>query len=320
MRSPPRSRRKQTGLASRGIDGLGDIHLKLFRPIRAMLAERLETLEEIFERMGKAAVEYKYDGLRVQAHVSPKRIELFSRHLENITGQFPEIVDALRSAMTDRASIVEGEAVPVDPNTGEFLPFQEVSRRRGRKTEVERMAREFPVTLFAFDCLLRSEEDLTARPYHERRKALEAVAKPNDGIRHSTVRVTEDVKQAEAFFDLALQAGCEGLMAKALDSTYDAGARGYQWIKFKKEYSAALSDTIDLVIVGAFAGRGKRAGTYGALLMAAYDKGADVFRTVCKLGSGFDDATLSTLPEKLAPQQTPHQPARVDSKLQPDAW
>src|SRR3989442_1787744 len=153
-------------LASKGVDGLTEIHLRLFRPIRAMLAERLETLEEIFKRMGKAALEYKYDGLRVQAHVSPKKIELYSRHLENITGQFPEVVDALRSAITDRATIVEGEAVPVDPNTGEFLPFQEISRRRGRKNEVERMAREFPVTLFAFDCLLRSDEDLTARPYH----------------------------------------------------------------------------------------------------------------------------------------------------------
>src|SRR5438034_2254563 len=307
-------------LASKGIDGLGDIHLKLFRPIRAMLAERLETLEEIFERMGKAALEYKYDGLRVQAHVSPKRIELFSRHLENITGQFPEIVDGLRSAIKDRAAIVEGEAVPVDPNTGEFLPFQEVSRRRGRKTEVERMSKEFPVTLFAFDCLLRSEEDLTARPYTERRKALEGVVHASDEIRPSTVRVTDDVKQAEAFFDEALQAGCEGLMAKALDSTYDAGGRGYQWIKFKKEYSAALSDTIDLVVLGAFAGRGKRAGTYGALLMAAYDKDADVFRTVCKLGTGFDDATLAVLPKRLAPNRVAHRPVRVDSKLEADDW
>src|SRR5437870_7434695 len=144
-------------LASKGLKGLDEIRLKLFRPIRAMLAERLETLEEIFTRMGKAALEYKYDGLRVQAHVSRTKIELFSRHLENITEQFPEVVDALRSAITDRATIVEGEAVPVDPNTGEFLPFQEVSRRRGRKTEVERMSKEFPVTLFAFDCLLRSE-------------------------------------------------------------------------------------------------------------------------------------------------------------------
>ena len=307
-------------LASKGIDGLNETHLRLFRPIRAMLAERLETLEEIFERMGKAALEYKYDGLRVQAHISPKKIELFSRHLENITSQFPEIVEGLRNAVRGRAVIMEGEAVPVDPNTGEFLPFQEVSRRRGRKTDVERMSKEFPVTLFAFDCLLGGDEDLTSRPYTERRRALEAVIKPTDGIRHSTVRVTDDVKQAEAFFDEALQAGCEGLMAKALDSTYDAGARGYQWIKFKKEYSAALSDTIDLVIVGAFAGRGKRAGTYGALLMAAYDDEGDVFRTTCKLGTGFADEILFALPDKLKRAKRDRKPARVDSKLEPDAW
>src|SRR6266542_796063 len=307
-------------IAAKGLDGLEEIHLKLFRPIRAMLAERLETLEEIFERMGKAALEYKYDGLRVQAHISPKRIELFSRHLEIHTCPSPRWMLGLHGALRVRGAIVEGEAVPVEPNTGEFLPFQEVSRRRGRKTEVERMAKEFPVTLFAFDCLLRGDEDLTARPYTERRKALEAALTPNEGIRHSTVHVTDDVKQAEAFFDEALQAGCEGLMAKALGSTYDAGARGYQWIKFKREYSAALSDTIDLVIVGAFAGRGKRAGTYGALLMAAYDDQADIFRTTCKLGTGFADETLLALPEKLKGAKRDRKPARVDSKLEPDVW
>jgi DNA ligase-1 len=176
------------------------------------------------------------------------------------------------------------------------------------------------VTLFAFDCLLRGDDELTGRPYTERRKALEAMLTPNESIRLATVRVTDDVKQAEAFFDEALQAGCEGLMAKALDSTYDAGARGYQWIKFKKEYSTAMSDTIDLVIVGAFAGRGKRAGAYGALLMAAYDEQADVFRTTCKLGTGFDDETLLALPDKLKGAQRDDKPARVDSKLEPDVW
>ncbi|TLZ68570.1 MAG: ATP-dependent DNA ligase [Methanobacteriota archaeon] len=307
-------------IAAKGLKGLDEVRLKLFRPIRAMLAERLETLEEIVQRMGKAALEYKYDGLRVQAHISPSKIQLFSRHLEDITGQFPEIVEGLRKLSVDRETIVEGEAVPVDANTGEFLPFQEVSRRRGRKTDVERMAKEFPVTLFTFDCLLRGEEDLTPRPYSERRKALETVINVSEGIRHSTVRVTDDVREAERFFDEALQAGCEGLMAKALDSPYEAGARGYQWIKFKKEYSAALSDTIDLVIVGAFAGRGKRAGSYGALLMAAYDEASDVFRTTCKLGTGFDDETLRQFPEKLKAARRERRPARVDSKIEPDIW
>jgi DNA ligase-1 len=307
-------------IAAKGLKGLDEIHLKLFRPVRAMLAERLETLEDIFKRMGTAALEYKYDGLRVQAHVSPTKIQLFSRHLENITGQFPEIVEGLRKTIGDREAIIEGEAVPVDSNTGEFLPFQEVSRRRGRKTDVDKMAKEFPVTLFAFDCLLQDGKDLTPRPYTERRRALEAVVNVLDGIRHSTVRVTGDVREAEKFFDEALQAGCEGLMAKALESTYDAGARGFQWIKFKKEYSAALSDTIDLVVIGAFVGRGKRAGTYGALLMAAYDPQADVFRTTCKLGTGFDDETLLSLPERLKAWRSERRPARVDSKLEADFW
>jgi len=307
-------------LASKGLSGLESVRLQLFRPIRAMLAERLETLEEILQRLGKCALEYKYDGLRVQAHITPKRIELFSRHLENITGQFPEIVEGLRSAVKDRNAIIEGEAVPVEPNTGEFLPFQEVSRRRGRKTDVERMAKEFPVSLFAFDCLLERDEDLTPRPYRERRKSLESFLRPTDGIRLATVRITDSAKEAEGFFDEALQAGCEGLMAKSLESTYDAGARGFQWIKFKKEYSAEMSDTIDLVVVGAFAGRGKRAGGYGALLMAAYDEKADVFRTTCKLGTGFDDETLRKLPEKLKALKRERRPARVDSKLEADVW
>lgn len=307
-------------LAERGLEGVDAIRLKLFRPIRAMLAERLETLEEILERLGRCALEYKYDGLRVQAHVSREKIQLFSRHLENITGQFPEIVEGLRKAIGGRSAIVEGEAVPVDSNTGEFLPFQEVSRRRGRKTDMEHMAKEFPVTLFTFDCLLVEGEDLTVKSWQERRRSLESIVRLTEQIRLSTVRITDELKEAEAFFDEALQAGCEGLMAKALDSVYEAGARGFQWIKFKKEYSAELSDTVDLVVVGAFAGRGKRAGTYGALLMAAYDDEEDMFRTTCKLGTGFDDETLFALPEKLGALQRDRRPARVDSKLEPDVW
>jgi DNA ligase-1 len=307
-------------LVAKGLPGLDSIHLKLFRPIRAMLAERMETLNEIFDRLGRCALEYKYDGLRVQAHVSRTKIGLFSRHLENITVQFPEIVSGLRAAIPSRDLILEGEAVPVDPNTGEFLPFQEVSRRRGRKTDLERMVKEFPVTLFAFDCLLQDGEDLTPQPYTARRQALESALQGTEDIRLATVRITDSPNEAEEFFDEALQAGCEGLMAKAPDSAYEAGARGFLWIKFKKEYSAALSDTIDLVIVGAFAGRGKRAGSYGALLMAAYDDQSDVFRTTCKLGTGFDDETLLALPDRLKASRRDRRPARVDSRLEPDAW
>ncbi len=307
-------------LAAEGLAGLKKVRLKLYRPIRAMLCERLETLEEILMRLGKCALEYKYDGLRVQAHIGPKGIRLFSRHLEDITEQFPDLVAGLRGAFHGDAGIVEGEAVPVDPNTGEFLPFQTVSRRRGRKYDVDVMTKEYPVSLFLFDCLLEGDEDLTGRPYTERRARLLERVRQKERVQLATYRDTDDAREAEAFFDTALQVGGEGLVAKALDSTYEAGARGYQWVKFKRDYAAAMSDTVDLVVVGAFAGRGKRAGTYGALLMAAYDKDPDVFRTVCKLGSGFDDATLASLPKRLAPHRVDHKPARVDSKLEPDVW
>src|SRR5437773_8557387 len=307
-------------LASEGLDGLKTIRLKLYRPIRAMLCERLETLEEILKKLGKCALEYKYDGLRVQAHIGPKGIRLFSRHLEDITDQFPDLVAGLTDAFRGEAGIVEGEAVPVDSNTGEFLPFQTVSRRRGRKYDVEVMMKEYPVSLFLFDCLLEGDEDITGHPYVERRTRLRKAVKETDRVQFATYRDTDDVKDAEAFFDTALQIGGEGLVAKALNSTYEAGARGYQWIKFKRDYAAAMSDTVDLVVVGAFAGRGKRAGTYGALLMAAYDKDDDVFRTVCKLGSGFDDETLAALPKRLAPHRRDRKHARVESKLEPDAW
>ena len=307
-------------LAKEGPRGLAKIRLQLFRPIRSMLCERLETLEEILQRLGRCALEYKYDGLRVQAHIGRSETRLFSRHLEDITVQFPDLVAGLKDAHEGTQGIVEGEAVPVDPNTGEFLPFQEVSRRRGRKYDVDVMMKEYPVTLFLFDRLFEDGEDITGRPYRERRERLHKRIRPNERVQLATFIETDDPKEAEAFFDTALQVGGEGLVAKALDSVYEAGARGYQWIKFKREYAAAMSDTVDLVIVGAFAGRGKRAGTYGALLMAAYDKDGDVFRTVCKLGSGFDDATLTALPERLAQHRLPQRPARVDSKLEPDAW
>ena len=307
-------------LAEEGLKGLSKVRLMLYRPIRAMLCERLETLDEILKRLGKCALEYKYDGLRVQAHIGLKGIRLFSRHLEDITEQFPDLVAGLKDSFRGKAGIVEGEAVPVDSNTGEFLPFQTVSRRRGRKYDVDVMMKEFPVTLFLFDCLLDGDEDLTGTRYVDRRARLHGRIRLGERVQLATYEDTDDVREAEAFFDTALQIGGEGLVAKALDSTYEAGARGYQWIKFKRDYSAAMSDTVDLVIVGAFAGRGKRAGTYGALLMAAYDKDADVFRTVCKLGSGFDDATLESFPKRLAAHRVPHRPARVDSKLEADVW
>jgi len=308
-------------LATKGLDGLAGIHLQVGRPILSMLCERVPTLREVFERLGgKCAFEYKYDGLRMQVHLAKDGVQIFSRRLENISAQFPEIVAAARAAFTAKDGIIEGEGVPVDPNTGDLLPFQEVSHRRGRKVGVEAMAVELPVTLFLFDVLLKDGEDLTAKTYEERQKTLHTSVKESDRVKFAEVLVTDDEAKAETFFENAITRGCEGLVAKSLTSVYEAGARGYQWVKIKRDYQAEMTDTVDLVVVGGLAGRGKRAGTWGALLCAAYDKPSDTFQTVCKLGTGFTDEMLASFRDRFGKLVVPHRHARVDSAMQADAW
>lgn len=308
-------------LASEGLDGLAGMRLRVGRPVLSMLCERIPTLKEVFERMGgPCAFEYKYDGLRMQVHITRDAVQIFSRRLENITSQFPEIVAAVRAAFTATDGIIEGEGVPVDPNTGDILPFQVVSQRRGRKIDVDAVAAEFPVTLFVFDCLLRDGEDLTTRTYEDRRQTLKAVVRPGDRVKYAHTIDTNDEAGAERFFEEAIQRGCEGLVAKALDSVYEAGARGYKWVKLKRDYQSEMTDTVDLVAIGGLAGRGKRAGTWGALLMAAYDKPTDTFKTACKLGTGFTDEMLASFPEKFGPHRLEHRHARVDSAMEADAW
>jgi DNA ligase-1 len=308
-------------LKAEGLDGLEHIRLEVNVPLRAMLAERLTTLEEIFERMdGKCAFEFKYDGLRIQAHIKGGTVELFSRNLEKITDQFPEVVKALSESFTGSEGILEGECVPVNPNTSEFLPFQEVSHRRGRKYELKAAAKDYPVNLMLFDCIYLDGEDLTTSAFSARRERLEKAVRPTGIVKLSELKVTDDVKAAEEFFEKALEMGCEGVMAKSLSSPYNAGSRGFHWIKHKREYKSEMVDTADLVVVGAFAGRGRRSGKYGALLMASYDKDTNAFKTVCKLGSGFDDATLEELPKMLEPFKTDERDSRVESRLQADYW
>jgi DNA ligase-1 len=292
-------------------------------PIRAMLAERLSSPEEILEKLGgTAAFEYKYDGVRVQAHISKEGIKLFSRRLEDLTPQFPDVVSDLRKAFKGNETIVEGECVPIDLNTGEMLPFQEVSHRRGRKYGLENAIEEYPVRIFLFDCLYLDGEDLTEHPLSARRKALEGIIDQGNAARLSEMRVLDNPQEVVSFFNRALQDGCEGLMAKSIgeESVYRAGARGFLWIKYKKEYRSEMTDTVDLVAVGAFAGRGRRGGLYGALLMATYNDEKDRFETVCKLGSGFDDEFLAALPGLLEPYKEGEKHRHVESKMDADFW
>jgi len=310
-------------VASHGVGGVKGFKISVGRPVRPMLCERLSSAQEILAKLeGKGSAEYKYDGLRIQAHVSKKQIQLFSRRLENITGQFPDVAKSLRDVVTAEQSILEGECVAVDPNTGDMLPFQVVSQRRGRKYEIETMAEEVPVTVFLFDVLYADGRDFTLAPYLDRRRELTKIVTESEQVHIAEQLVTEDAEELEHYFDKAVSLGCEGLVVKNIGagSVYQAGARGWLWIKYKRSYKAEVADTFDLVPVGAFHGRGKRAGTYGALLMAVYNPENDQFETISKLGSGFTDEDLEELPRILGRDAIPHRHPRVSSEMKADVW
>jgi DNA ligase-1 len=310
-------------VAKEGLDGIRKFRITIGRPIRSMLCERLPTAQEILDKLGGVgAAEYKYDGLRVQAHISPREVHLFSRRLENITDQFPDVAKLLRDSIRAKEAIVEGECVAVDLDTGDMLPFQVISQRRGRKYEIDRMAEEVPVTVFLFDVLYLNGRDLTTIPYIKRRSELVKIAKDSEHVAIAEQFLVKDAKKLEALMDRAVAAGCEGLVVKNTSdqSIYQAGARGWLWIKYKRSYKAEVQDTFDLVPVGAFAGRGRRAGSYGALLMAVYNPDADVFETLCKLGSGFKDEDLVNLPKLMKEYVVEDKHPRVNSLMQPDFW
>ena len=309
-------------VAKDGLDGIRKFKISVGRPIRPMLCERLPDPKDILEKLGgEGAAEYKYDGLRVQAHLQGQKVHLFSRRLENITDQFPDLAKSLRKSIDD-AAIVEGECVAVDPDTGDMQPFQVISQRRGRKYELDKATEEIPVTGFLFDLLYLNGRDFTRVPYLERRKQLQSAVKASEHVSLSTQILVSDSEHLERFMEEAVTAGCEGVVVKSTSeqSVYQAGARGWLWIKYKRSYKSQVEDTFDLVPVGAFAGRGRRAGTYGALLMAVYNDKVDVFETICKLGSGFKDEELATLPRTLDPYRSPHRNSRVNSLMEPDAW
>ncbi len=310
-------------LAAGGLAAVERIHVRAGNPVRPMLAQRLSSPAEVLAKLGGAcAAEYKYDGIRVQAHrTGDGHLELFTRRLERISTQFPDVVELLDAGLGPREAILEGELVAADPASGELRPFQEVMFRR-RKHGIAEAVRDVPVSLFCFDLLYADGQDLTRLPYLERRARLEGAVTLSPRLRLATAEQVSSEEALEALFEQAVADGCEGLLCKSLTPTagYQAGARGWLWIKLKRDYRTELSDTLDLVVVGALAGRGRRAGIYGALLLAAYDPAADVFRTVCKCGTGFSDADLAALPARLAPLARPERPARVDARRHADVW
>jgi DNA ligase-1 len=310
-------------LVSGGVAAVEQIQVRPGNPVRAMLAQRLSDATEILGKLGgECAAEYKYDGVRVQAHrTADGGIELFTRRLERVSAQFPDVVELLAAGLGPAEAIIEGEVVAFDPAAGELRPFGEVMTRR-RKHGIADAVRDVPVGMFCFELLFADGQDFTRLPYPERRARLAEAITLSSQLRLTTAVEVATPAALNAAFEQAVTDGCEGLMCKSvsLDAIYQAGARGWLWIKLKRDYRTELSDTVDLAVVGAFAGRGRRAGVYGALLLAAYDADADVFRAVTKCGTGFSDAELAELPARLAPLARSDRPARVDARQQPDVW
>jgi DNA ligase 1 len=310
-------------LASGGLDAVRELRVRPGNPVRVMLAQRLSDADEILAKLGgRCMAEYKYDGMRVQVHrTADGEIELFTRRQERVSNQFPDVVELLMAGVGPREAILEGEVVAYDAAAGELRPFQEVMFRR-RKHGIAEAARDVPVGLFCFELLYADGEDLTGLPYLDRRARLDQAVTLSDRLRLTTALEVATAPALEAAFEQAVADGSEGLVCKSTGSgaVYQAGARGWLWIKLKRDYRTELADTIDLVIVGAYAGRGRRRGTYGAVLLAAYDPETEVYRTLGKCGTGFSDAELSALPARLAPFIRKQQPARVDSRVTADVW
>ncbi len=309
-------------VVEKGIEGIKRFRVSVDEPIRPMLAERLSSPEEILGKLGgKCMAEYKYDGERLQAHKSGDIVTLYSRRLEDISSQYPDAVKLFKKHVKAKEAILECECVVVDVNSGEMRPFQELMHRR-RKYEIERAIEDYPVSLFMFEALYVDGKDLTFEPYTQRRRMLEQIIRESERVKLAQHMIVGDARELEKFFLEAIENGCEGLVCKSIakDSVYQAGARGWLWIKYKRDYKSEMRDTVDLVAVGAFHGRGKRAGTYGALLLAAYNSEDDTFETVTKCGTGFTDEDLAKLPKMMEKHVVSHKHPRVKSTLEADVW
>jgi DNA ligase 1 len=309
-------------LAEEGYEAIHDFHVRVGSPIRVMAAQRLSTAEEVIEKLeGQCSAEYKLDGERFQIHKKGSKVQIFSRRLENITHMYPEVVTMTGDLVRAGEAIIEGEAVAYDPATGDDLPFQALMQRR-RKYGIEEMMEKIPVRVYLFDCLYADGVDLTLRPYPERVAVLESIVNQREEFKRVESLRTSDPAEMDRFFQQAIADGTEGVVVKSTgpESIYRAGARSWLWVKLKRSYQSKMQDTVDLVVVGAFHGRGRRAGSYGALLAAAYDQEADLFRTVCKVGSGFTDENLGQIPSTFKSLEIPHRHARVDSLLDAEVW
>ncbi len=307
-------------IASKGLKGIEEFEIILFNPIRPMLADRVKSEEDAIEKIGNEfAAEYKLDGERVQIHIEGEKVILFSRSLENISNYYPDIIEKIPKSIQADNVILEAEAVAVNENTGEFLPFQELMHRR-RKYKIEKAVTQYPITVNFFDILYANGKSCLELDYKDRREKLEKIVKEDDFAKHIPMTIVKNQNHIEDFFENSINAGSEGLMLKMLDKPYQAGSRGSHWLKLKREYQNELGDSLDLVVIGGFFGKGRRTGNYGTLLLATYNEDDDTFPSLCKVGTGFSDESLDQLYQILHPKVTIKKNPRIDSEMEADVW
>ncbi|ASJ09720.1 DNA ligase [Thermococcus siculi] len=279
-----------------GNEGLSKVKIQIGKPIRPMLAQNAADVKEALVEMGgKAAFEIKYDGARVQVHKDGDSVVVYSRRLENVTRSIPDVVSAILESIKAERAIVEGELVAVGEE-GRPRPFQFVLRRFRRKYNIDEMIEKIPLELNLFDVMFIDGESLIETPFEERRKKLEGLVDESEKIKIAVQLVTSNAEEAQKFYEKALELGHEGVMAKRLDSVYEPGNRGKKWLKVKP-----TMEDLDLVIIGAEWGEGRRAHLLGSYLVAAFDPHSGEFVPVGKVGSGFTDEDLAEFTRMLKP-------------------
>lgn len=304
-----------------GLSAVQKLDVEFGRPIRSQLCERLPDPKSILEKYGgDAHVQYKYDGFRIQIHKKGKQVRLFSRNLEETTPMFPDVIEGVLKQIKADSIILDSEGLAYNPESEEFLPFQETTKRR-RKHGIEDAAKTLPLKAFVFDIMYINGKSLVDTPLSER---LQIMAKAIDGdevlIEQPGVFMNDAAKM-DAMLQDALTKGLEGLIVKRPDSLYEAGARNFNWIKLKRHSSGELKDTIDCVILGYIFGRGKRADFgAGALLVGVYDKEKDEFVTVSKIGTGLTDEEWREIHRRADKIKVDHKPARVNAVMEPSVW
>ena len=303
-----------------GVRGVEKLQITVGRPVRPELAERLPNPEAVIKKLGLVGVQPKYDGFRVQIHKDGDKVAIYSRNLENMSLMFPELITATKRDLKVGTVILDGEAIAYNPDTEEYLPFQETTKRR-RKYGIEDLAGKLPLRAFIFDVLYKDGRDLTPLPYTDRLKIVDEVVKVSETLLPAPLVRTDSAEVLTKELLDNISKGLEGVVIKRLDAPYTAGGRNFNWVKLKRHTSGELTDTVDLVLLGYYFGKGKRtAFGAGGLLAGVYDADKDEFVTITKIGTGLTDEEWREIHRRGDTLQSKDRPARVNSILTPSVW